>query len=147
MATLGLIIVLMVPTNLMIVLGGIQAVENKDASLFLTNDEFLGLKWIEENTDEQAAILASPEMGLLIPAYTGRRVWYGHPFETSGAARMETKVLNYFTGTSSDDNKEILKNSDYLFLGKRERDLGEVEIGPGFEIVFESGEIRIYRIH
>ena len=147
MAALGLIIVLMVPTNLMIVLGGIQAVENKDASLFLTKDEFLGFKWIEEYTDEQAVILASPEMGLLIPAYTGRRVWYGHPFETSEAARMETKVLNYFTGTSSDDNKEILKNSDYLFLGKRERDLGEVEIGSGFEMVFESGEIRIYRIH
>lgn len=147
MAALGLIIVLMIPTNLMIVLGGIQAVENKDASLFLTNDEFLGLKWIEENTDEQAVILASPEMGLVIPAYTGRRVWYGHPFETAGAARMETKVLNYFASASSEDSKEILKYSDYLFLGRRERELGEIEIATGFELEFESGEIFIYRIN
>ena len=147
MAVLGLIIVLMVPTNLMIVLGGMQAVENKDASLFLTKDEFLSLKWIEKNTDEQAAILASPEMGLLIPAYTGRRVWYGHPFETADAAGMEAKLLNIFAGASSEDSKEFLEQSDYLFLGKRERELGEVEIGPGFELVFESGEIHIFRIH
>jgi len=147
MAALGLIIVLMVPTNLMIVLGGIQAVENKSASLFITKDEFLGLNWIEENTGEQAVILASPEMGLLIPAYTGRRVWYGHPFETAGAARMETKLLNFFAGASSEDSKEFLEKSDYLFLGRRERELGEVEIGPGFELVFKSGKIHIYRIN
>ena len=147
MAALGLIIVLMVPTNLMIVLGGTQAVENRGASLFLTKDEFLGLNWIEENTGEQAVILASPEMGLLIPAYTGRRVWYGHPFETAGAARMETKLLNFFAGASSEDSKEFLQKSDYLFLGRRERELGEVEIGPGFELVFESGMIHIYRIN
>ncbi len=100
-ASLALLIVLMIPTNLMIILGGMQAVENKDENIYLTDDEYHGLMWIESNTSEEAVVLAGPEMGLLIPAYTGRRVWYGHPFETPDAERMETRVLDFFSGTTS----------------------------------------------
>ena len=38
-------------------------------------------------------ILSSPEMGLFIPAQTGRRVLYGHPFETVNADAEKDLVL------------------------------------------------------
>lgn len=145
-ASLALLIVLMIPTNLMIILGGMQAVENKDENIYLTDDEYQGLMWIESNTSEEAVVLAGPEMGLLIPAYTGRRVWYGHPFETPDAERMESRVLDFFSGTNSNFDKTILQNSDYLYFGTRERKLGELELSSGYERVFESGDTRIYKI-
>jgi hypothetical protein len=145
-ASLALLIVLMIPTNLMIILGGMQAVENKDENIYLTDDEYHGLMWIESNTSEEAVVLAGPEMGLLIPAYTGRRVWYGHPFETPDAERMESRVLDFFSGTNSNFDKTILQNSDFLYFGTRERKLGELELSSGYELVFESGDTRIYKI-
>jgi len=92
-AWMVLVVLLVLPTNLMVILGGIQAVENKVESIFLTADEFQGLMWIESNTESDSVILASPDMGLFIPAYTGRRVWYGHPFETPHAERVEAALV------------------------------------------------------
>jgi hypothetical protein len=146
MAVLSLLIVLIIPTNLMILVGGIRAVENKEGIIVLSRDEYDGLKWIEANTARSAVILAGPEMGLLIPAYTGRRVWYGHPFETPDAERMESRVLDFFSGTNSNFDKTILQNSDYLYYGTREQGLGEFELSSGYELVFESGDTRIYKI-
>jgi hypothetical protein len=36
--------------------------------------------------------------------------------------------------------------SDYLFYGNRERSLGEFQLDSRYELVYESGDIRIYRI-
>ena len=80
-AAICLVVILVIPTNLMILMGGTQAVQTKDSRVFLTAEEKEGLDWIAANTPKNALILASPEMGLYVPAYTGRRVIYGHPFE------------------------------------------------------------------
>jgi hypothetical protein len=143
---LVLLVLLMVPTNLMIVLGGYQAVNNKAESIYLSEHEYQGLKWLETNSEEDAVILASPEMGLYVPAYTGRRVWYGHPFETPLAEEMESHLQNLFSGGYNDSTRRLLRNSDFLFYGSRERELGELDLSSGYELVFESGDTRIYRI-
>jgi hypothetical protein len=85
-------------------------------------------------------------MGLFIPAYTGRRVWYGHPFETPHAGNVETHLLALFTGSYGDFGRTMIHESDYLFYGSRERELGSFDLSSGFELVFESGDTRIYRI-
>jgi hypothetical protein len=146
MVVLLLVIVLMVPTNLMILLGGIQAVENKVESVVLPIDVVHGLEWINTNTDQDSVILASPEMGLLIPAYTGRRVWYGHPFETPDADRLHAQVLAYFSGVSSGGAQGLIQGSDYLLYGRRERALGRPNLEEGLELLFQEGETEIYRI-
>ena len=146
LGALAIIVVLMVPTNLIVLTGGIQAVESKEESLFLSEEEFQALKWIETNTDAGAVILASPEMGLLVPAYTGRSVWYGHPFETPHAERMQARVLDFFAGINIEQTNEMLQNSDYLFYGDRERVLGELQLDQSFDLVFEAGSTRIYHI-
>jgi hypothetical protein len=145
-AVLILLIVLIVPTNLMIILGGVQAIQAKEEKISLSQDEYQALMWLENNTDPEAVILAGPEMGLFIPAYTGRRVWYGHPFETTYADRMESLVVNFFSGAGQLHELEQLMVSDYLFYGNRERSLGEFQLDSRYELVYESGDIRIYRI-
>ena len=65
---------------------------------YLTQDETAALNWLKDNTAADAVILAGPEMGLFIPAQTGRRVIYGHPFETVNAELEEENVLAVYTG-------------------------------------------------
>lgn len=145
-ALLVLVLLLMLPTNFMVILGGFQAVENKVASIYLSSDEYQGLIWLESNTEDGSVILASPEMGLFIPAYTGRRVWYGHPFETPHAESMEASLVELFTGTYGDSARMMLDGSDYLFYSSREDELGRFDPGSSFELLFESGDTMIFRI-
>lgn len=140
-----LMLVLMLPTNLMILVGGFQAVASKAESIFLTQAEYDSLMWLKVHTADQAVILASPDMGLYIPAYTGRKVWYGHPYETPDAVQMENYLLEFFSGENSAFTQNLLDNSDYLLYGKRERSLGALNIGDEFELVYDDGESRIYR--
>ena len=144
-AALVLVIVLIVPTNLMILLGSIQAVQEKKDSIFLSGDEILGLTWLEDHTDEKALVLASPQMGLYIPAFTGRRVFYGHPYETANAPQMEVLVSEFFSPGGSNKGKSAFQGADYIFFGNRERKLGAEALGPEFELVYESGDVQIVK--
>ena len=141
-----LLVVLMIPTNLIIILGGIQAVEKKHESVVLPIDEVNALEWIDKNTNQESVILASPDMGLLIPAYTGRKVWYGHPFETPDSERVQSQVLEFFSGTLSGNAQDLILGSDFLFYGNRERALGSPNLEEGFDLLFQEDETEIYRI-
>jgi len=145
-SVLILVIVLMLPTNMMILMGGIQAINDKVENIYISDSDYQGMKWIDANTEEESVILASTDSGLLLPAYTGRRVWYGHPFETPDALKMETLVQELFSGKESEPGKIILQESDYLFISSREYPQNELEVDTGFELVFESGKTRIYHI-
>ena len=91
-------------------------------------------------------ILASPEMGLFIPAYTGRRVLYGHPFETPDAVNRETQLLSFFSGAEYGFDEQAILGAEYLFYGNRERELGMINISQGYELVFEAGDLQIFQI-
>jgi len=91
----GLLFLLAVPTNLIVLLAGVHGVLVHDSLLYLTRAESQGLNWLAEHTPNSALVLASPEMGLFIPAYSGQRVIYGHPFETRQAEDMKGLVVRY----------------------------------------------------
>jgi hypothetical protein len=141
-----LLILLIIPTNLMIILGGIQAVKIREPKILLSQEEVDGLKWLASNTSQDALIMASPQMGLFIPAYTGRRVIYGHPFETIKAGEMEKAVLNFFGGDQIVDSNPFYSDLDYIFYGSRERELGKLEIRPEYRVVYSSGDMHIYKV-
>jgi hypothetical protein len=143
-AALVLVIVLIIPTNLMILLGGLQAVHEKNESIFLSGDEIQGLSWLENNTEERSLILASPQMGLYIPAYTGRRVFYGHPYETADALKMEALVVEFFSAGNNDRSESAIQGADYIFIGDRERQLGAKSLGPDYRLVYEAGDVQIF---
>jgi hypothetical protein len=112
---------------------------------FVSQEEQAALDWLEGQTEPDALILASPEFSLYIPG-RGRRVVYGHPFETLQPARREQAVDDFYSGADCSVVDE--EGVDYVLVGPRERALtGSGEMCPlSGEAVFRSqqGEVLIY---
>jgi len=141
--------ILSIPTNLIILTSGIQAINKKDPQIFLYDDERQAMTWIREHTQKDALFLASPDTGLLIPAFTGREVIYGHPFETTFAEQKKNKIEEFFAGEMDEfDQKEYLiqQDIDYVIYGPREEKLGTVQPKQGVSIEFQTPMLIIYQL-
>jgi hypothetical protein len=133
-------------TTLLVIVLALGGGLKHDPRLFVSADEAAAMDWLHENTPRNAVVLASPEMGLFIPAWAGRRVVYGHPFETVNAEQTKARVETFFaSGTSRADREAMLKdwNAAFVFFGPRERALGMSE-PPGRE-VYRNATAAIYQ--
>jgi len=143
MAAMGLFTVV-VPTQLLILLAVLHGIRAQDPKLFITRDEMAAYAWIETHTAPEALILASPESGLLIPAHTGRRVVYGHPFETVEADRHKAWVEAFFSGEGGQGLHSLLLEADYIFYGPREQRLGGDLDLARYAAVYRQGQVTLY---
>ncbi len=137
------------PTVILLVIAGCFGVLNRDEKIYLSVDERQALNWVAEHTAPDALIASSPELGNYIPAYTGRRVLYGHPFETVNAGAEKQFLEDLFSGKfSAGEFKAVVQNRkiDYLLADLREESNGF--FAPEFlgKPVFESGKVAIYSI-
>lgn len=142
------VIVLAPLTNVLIISTGVLGAVSHSRALYLSNDEVMALDWINEQTQPDDIVLSSPEMGMFIPAYTGRRVMYGHPFETMNADQMERSVLDYFQNPNSEKNNYWLSENgvDYIFWGERELKIAGAYNFIAETLVFENSSVKIYRV-
>jgi hypothetical protein len=139
-----LLLILAVPTNLLILQAGWHGIQTRDEKLYLTKSEVDALDWIEANTPSRALILAGPDTGLLIPAYTGRRVVYGHPFETIHAEEQRNRVERLFKGEALPNTQALLNLADYVFYGPRERALGYNPVFDGLPVLYQNPDVTIF---
>jgi hypothetical protein len=140
-----MILLFSLPTNLMILVAVGHGVQVHDPLLYLTKDENSTLEWIKNNTPMDSVILASPETGLFIPAHTGRRVVYGHPFETINASTSKNDVIQFFNKNGSADPDFLNRYGvDYIFYGPREVKLGN--ISGNYNLVYSNNEVKIYQV-
>ena len=116
------------PTLLLVLLAGQFGALAHNSLLYLRRGESQALSWLETNTPADALVLAAPESGLFIPAHTGRRVLYGHPFETVNAEAEEKAVTDFFAQAGSPAAIDFLvgRKIDYVFYGPREQLLGQM---------------------
>jgi hypothetical protein len=117
------------------------------SSIYLSTNEAAALSWLQQNAPTEAVVLASPEMGGFIPAFSGQRVVYGHPFETVNAKAREQQVIDFFAG--SIDRAQVLQDNNvaYLIVGPRERQLGSIDFAElSVEEVFFAGDVVVYRV-
>ncbi len=133
---------------LLAVLGGVMA---HSPDLYLTQSEASALSWIGQNTPPKAVILCSPEFGKYIPAQTGRRVVYGHPFETVAASEKRDNVLAFYHGGwDAATAKSFLDENhvDYVLVGPRERPLIEVYLLflEDYRLVYQKDTTMIYAV-
>jgi len=137
-------------TNIILILVALHGIQTRDPLLYLTRGESQALQWIEKETHPNALILASPQMGMFIPAHTGRRVIYGHPFETVNAQAEETAVLAFYQGNlpGSIPPSSFLvdREIDFVFYGPREKKLGDISSISNLVLVYQSQEVEIYSI-
>jgi len=117
---------------------------------FLTRDEQRAMVWLREHTPREAVVLAAPQTGALIPAWSGRRVLYGHPMETLDGPRYRELVGDFFRRCLKGRAAWAFLHDegvDYIFLGPRERALGGLPIYlPPGAVVARFGEVVIYRV-
>lgn len=139
-----LLLLIVLPTNLLILRAAWHGIQTRDDRLYLSKDEIDALAWVEENSPSDALILAAPETGLFIPAITGRRVIYGHPFETVHAEKQEERVLNFYQGVALPNPKAWLGLVDYVYYGPREREIGKNELLDALKAVFQNQSVVIY---
>lgn len=145
--TAVLILFFSLPTNLLIIMGGIQAARQQGPAIFVYRDELAAFDWLEENTAPTSLVMAAPETGLLIPAYSLMRVLYGHPFETIDAGERLGQVYAFYSGGLDEEAITDLLSAagvDYIFYGPRERGLGPHPNPNGWEAVFTQGEVQIW---
>lgn len=140
-----LLIGLSLPTNLLILLLGFVAAQNQPPVLFLSKGEAEAYQWIDENLESGAIILCAPETGLRIPAWTGRKVVYGHEFETVNAIEKKKDIEQFFKNPKSKESELWLREQEvnFLFIGPNEKSLlvsQEISVG---EVIFSKDEYSI----
>jgi hypothetical protein len=114
--------------------------------LFMTKDERAALDWLARSAPPDALVIAAPQTGLYIPAWTGRRVYYGHRFDTANAEQRKAQLAAFYR----DGEPALLEERavDYVFDGPRERALGGEawQPDPGWQPAFRQGEVIIYAL-
>jgi predicted membrane protein len=142
------VIAISLPTNILVIALGFFASQTQAAELFIRPSENQAYEWIIKNTAQDAVILSSPETGARIPGRTGRRVVYGHEFETVNSAEMKTEVEAFFKSPTSEDQLNWAKknNVDFIYVGNQERGLMGEDIELSGIVVYRNDEVNIYQL-
>jgi hypothetical protein len=131
-------------TNLFLLLGSLAAVRSGDPRLFLHRDEVPALAWLRDHAPAEALALAAPQTGLLIPAWAGQRVIYGHPFETIHADERKSLVTGFFTSPAGAEQVLDAFPVNYVFFGPRERVLGDWVESAGWPVAYRNDSVTIF---
>ncbi|MCK4490283.1 MAG: hypothetical protein KAU23_08495, partial [Anaerolineales bacterium] len=109
-----------------------------------------GIDWLNGNSEQDDIVLANEKNGLYIPSMNGRKVIYGHPFETIDAEREKVFVKNFFQGYLSMEMSQVqleIKGVDYIFY--------EIDLAQDFAawmkemeypLMFSNDKVEIYRV-
>ena len=142
---------LLTPTTLVLLSMPVIGAMKGEWPLFMTGAESEALQWLREQSPRDSVVLASPQVGLMVPALAGNRVIYGHPFETIDAARKQAEVERFFAGQI--DPNELLSRYDihYVFVGPKERALGGFDAARlsskwSLDTVYTNDGVTIYRV-
>jgi len=130
-------------TPLFLIVGHLATVSD----FYLSDGEWAALKWLREKGDPDAVVLCSPRMGLLVPAWAGQPVVYGHPFETVNAARRKAEVEAYWAGEMGIEEQEAFLRENrvgYVLLDQETKDW-ESETWE-WELVSEGENVKVYRL-
>jgi hypothetical protein len=144
------VIALSLPSVMLVLLLGQFGALTHDPLLYLKSGEAEALEWLEKNSGSDALILAGPRMGMYIPGRTGRRVIYGHPFETVNAEAQKVAVNQFFQNASSDPEAASIfidnRGVDYIFMGPDELALGQIAHLPGLKVVYDQNGVQIFQV-
>jgi hypothetical protein len=137
------------PSCLLLLFVSFHGIQTHNELFYMTRSESNALAWIEANTPAHALVLASPQMGLFIPAHTGRRVIYGHPFETVNALAEEQAVETFFQNSGDPALVSSFleqRGVDYVFYGPREYKLGASLDLSNLLPVYEEGDVTVFKV-
>lgn len=145
-----IVFLLALPTNLIVILTGLHGAQIHDLAWNLTRGEAQALAWLAENSPHDALVLAAPDTGPLIPAHTGRRVLYGHPFETVNTPSEKAAVTRFFQEAGqSVEARDLLarRGVNYVFFGPREQVLSNGLFSTeGLQVVYQAEGVTVFAV-
>ncbi len=119
--------------------------------LYISSDTAVGLRWLLAGTPPEAAILSAYHTGMVIPAYTGRRVFWGHELETPFLSRKQAEAEGFFSAATPDaDRLALLRNYgvNFIFYGLDEKAMGDFDpqLASYLQPVFRHNSVTIYKV-
>ena len=122
---------------------------NHNSLYYYRSDELEAIDWLSTQERKPVAVLASSETGLLIPTVRRIRVLYGHPFESIDADNNKKAVEKFFDGRMEiNECRELLEKNeiDWVFIGPRERLLGESKLINEIKPDKQFGQVSLYSV-
>jgi len=139
-----------IPTLFIIVSGGLTSVRNPESPLVINKIEMNGIAYLAQNSTPGEIVLASPQSGAIIPAYTGLRVVYGHPFETVNALIEKGQVERFFSSSMDAESLRWAreKGVTWILWGPYEDKIGILPtvLPKGVLLAFEDENISVFSL-
>lgn len=119
--------------------------------IYIPADASIGVRWLGTDTSTDARVLSAFTTGTVIPAYTGRQVFWGHAFETPFLPQKRVEANRFFSTAASDaDRRAILERYGitHVFYGPDEREMGgfDPEAAAYLRPVFRHDTVTIYEV-
>ncbi len=111
---------------------------------FLQRDYAAAFQWLRTRVTPDDVVLAGEMASIWIPAWTGARVVYGHPFETLQADVKRQAVDDWYTGASACNGLIERYEVRYVVVGPLERDVGDARCTDGMTLAFEKDGVQIF---
>ena len=114
-------------------------------AMLLPQDVSQAMLWMNASIEDEAIILATPDISLWLPSWVGGRVVYGHAIETHHASEKLAAVTAWFaeSDTSQCENLIIDYHVAYVVLGQRQIAAG-VPCVDGLRLIYSRGQARVY---
>jgi hypothetical protein len=135
---------LVIPTNLILIVIFCFGIIGQKPDYFLSKDEVKAFDWLKVHGKPDGLVLSDSQTGLYIPATTGLRVIYGHPYETPNAAIQKMLVDECLIQWNKDCSQLISGNNIYLLIGTQPGQVLPNTIATKLE--FSSGPVEVYAV-
>jgi len=138
-------------SNLLLVLGNLGPIQQRTPPIFRPGSEVAALEWLADHSDPGETVLASSEVGNVIPVWTDLRVFAGHGPETLYNADKQSALRRFFDPEADNAWRQSLLHDyrlDYLFYGPDEQALGGWDPAEAAYLtpIYGNREYAIYRI-
>ena len=138
-------------SNLLLVAGSLGPIQQRTAPVYRAGDEVAALEWLAAHSQPEETVLASFQVGNVIPARTDLRVFAGHGPETLDSAEKRADVRRFFKPDASREWRQTLLKEygiDYVIFGPAERSLGDWDpfSAQYLELMQREGQYAIFAV-
>jgi hypothetical protein len=126
---------------------------HSSASIIFNNDR-KAFSWIKNNTDKNSIFVTDALYGHIVPAFTGRAVYFAKrngSFATINLNAKTEEVKHFFFYSSSSEQLDFLRKNhiSYIFLGQKEADESDLKMWKQksyLEIVYQNDGVAVLKV-
>ena len=145
----AIVIILMLPTNIYHLFNNTLNINNGrgvypyETSTYIYPEEDEALHWLAANSEKDAVIISTYNIGNQIPAYMNRRVYLGHWAQTIDLDKKAKDVEDYFKLYK----QIIIDKPTYVWYGVDEKTLNpDFKQPDGSIAVFNNAKVTVYKL-